>query len=253
MTSAPAPLVYLHGLPGGPGEIALVAARPDHFFAPLVADGPLAPHLNRRFGHHRVALVGFSLGAFRALRFAAAHPDRIAALHLIAPAPPLDLGDFLGLMAGAPIFRLARDHPRLFRIVTALQSRLARWAPDGFARQIFAEAGGEDAQLAASPLFCRTWSALAHEAMRGAAGKAYADEISAYVQPWASLLAGVSAPVTIYSGAADTWVPAMGVEALAAALPCPPKHICFPKGGHYSTLAAALPLIVAQRDQSAFS
>lgn len=252
MSAAKAAWVYLHGLPGGPDETALVGAEPNLYFAPPLDKGPLAEQLEQQFGNQPVRLIGFSLGAFRALRFAAAFPDRVASLHLVAPAPPLDLGDFLGAMAGGPIFRLARDHPTIFRLLTAFQARAAHWTPHWFARQIFEQAGGEEAQLTATAQFRQHWARLAQNAL-GRNSAAYRDEITAYVQPWANLLSTISTPVTIYFGGADTWVPAPGVRALAAALPHPPSLTCFPQAGHYSALAAALPLILSETDQSAFS
>jgi pimeloyl-ACP methyl ester carboxylesterase len=243
LTKAPAPLVYLHGLPGSPDELTLAGRDEQAFFAPHVKDGALLPLLTARFGEQPVNLVAFSLGAFRALRFAADHPERVSALHLIAPAAPLELGNFLDGMAGGPIFRLARDQRSLFRFVTRLQSLAARLAPDMFARQIFSTAKGADKMLAADPGFRAIWSNIARSALKDGRA-AYCAEIESYVRPWAALLSKIEMPVSLYYGLADTWVPAEAVTALAAALPRPPHLIPFPNHGHYSTLAKALPMIL---------
>jgi len=240
--NATAPFVYLHGLPGGPDELKL-ASETAEVFSPDLRDGPIAQQISAKFGDTPIILLGFSLGAFGAMRFAASHPTRVAHLHLIAPAAPLELGDFLKDMAGGLIFRLARDHPWLFRLVTRVQALVARIAPDFFARQVFALSQGKDATLAADPAFRRDWSAIARTCLSGGAA-AYRAEITAYVAPWTTLLGRVSVPTTIWYGTADNWVPPAMAEALAQALP----HVACVRqimdGSHYSTLAAALPHII---------
>ncbi|MEV0808465.1 alpha/beta hydrolase [Micromonospora sp. NPDC050200] len=64
--------------------------RPGRYgFAPMTDDlGALLDAL----GLARVTLLGHSLGAVLAYRFAAAHPDRLAALVLEEPVPPVPMG-----------------------------------------------------------------------------------------------------------------------------------------------------------------
>lgn len=252
MNAAP-PLVYLHGLPGGPDELKLVSDAASAFFAPDVRAGPAEDQIAARFGDAPVTLVGFSLGAFRALRLAAAQPARVAHLHLIAPSAPLELGDFLPGMAGRQIFRMARDFPWLFQTVTGVQAIVASLAPDFFARQVFALSTGKDASLAADRAFRRRWSKIARQCLHTGAD-AYRGEIEAYVKPWADLLGKVTAPTTLWHGTADNWVPPDMAMALAQALPNVACVRQIMDGSHYSTLAAALPHIAdPQPDQSVFS
>ena len=240
--NAVAPLVYLHGLPGGPDELKLVSDVAEAF-APDLRDGPVSDQIKDRFGTTPVTLM----------RFAADYPSQVAHLHLIAPAAPLELGDFLKDMAGGPIFRMARDHPWLFHLVTRVQGLVARIAPDFFARQVFALSQGKDAPLAADPAFRRDWSALAQKCLSGGAA-AYRAEIAGYVAPWLGVLPRVSVPTTIWYGTADNWVPPAMAEALAQKLPNVACVRQIMDGSHYSTLAAALPHITAPSgDQSAFS
>lgn len=244
MTGAQSPLVYLHGLPGSPDEVSLICGAPSRLFAPNLRDGSLDPQIRAQFDTQPVTLIGFSLGAFRALRFAADHPERVAHLHLIAPAAPLELGDFLGQMAGGPIFRLARDHPKLFRLVTRLQAFAARIAPEIFAAQIFATAQGEDIALKAKADFLRDWGHIARQCLADGA-QAYRDEITAYVAPWANLLSRVQTPTSIWYGGADNWTPPVMAEALIKKLPIAPQVRRIENASHYSTLAAALTQIKA--------
>ena len=223
--------------------MSLVSGRASDLFAPDVRDQSSDTEMESRFSGARVTLAGFSLGACRALRFAAARPHRIEHIHLIAPAGPLELGDFLGQMAGGPIFRMARDHPSFFNLATRVQSIVAHIAPDFFARQVFASSQGKDAPLAADAAFRRRWSVAARQCLaRGA--QAYRAEIAAYVRPWGDLLDRVTAPVTIWYGTADTWVPPAMADAMANRLPNVACVRQIMDGSHYSTLAAALPHIM---------
>jgi len=244
LTGTQSPLVYVHGLPGSPDELPLICDTPTQFFAPNLRDGPLDPQITAQFGTQPVTLIGFSLGAFRALRFAADHPERVAHLHLIAPAAPLELGDFLGQMAGGPIFRMARDHPKLFRLVTRLQAFASRIAPGFLAAQIFASAQGDDIALKAKANFLRDWGTIARHCMADGA-QAYRDEITAYVAPWVELLGRVQTPTSIWYGGADNWTPPAMAEALIRKLPIAPQLCRIENGSHYSTLAAALTQITA--------
>ncbi len=245
MNEADAPLVYLHGMPGGPGELELVRCDPARAYVPdrraahLATPEGLADDLARHFGDRKIILAGFSLGAFAALRLAAHAPQQIAHLHLIAPAGPLETGDYLPHMAGGPVFRMARDRPALLGPVTRVQSLLARWAPDFLARQVFATAQGGDAPLAADPGFRTRWSAMARACLsQGAPG--YLQEVRAYVPPWAALLSRIDAPVTIWSGSADNWAPPAMADDLATRLPKLVAHHRLDGLSHYSTLADAL-------------
>lgn len=244
MTGAQSPLVYVHGLPGSPDELPLLCGAPSRLFAPNLRDGPLDLQIRAQFGTQPVTLIGFSLGAFRALRFAADHPERVAHLHLIAPAAPLELGDFLSQMAGGPIFRLARDNPKLFRLVTRLQAFASRIAPEIFAAQIFATAQGDDIPLKAKADFLQDWGHIARHCLADGAN-AYRDEITAYVTPWSDLLGRVQTPTSIWYGGADNWTPPAMAEALIKKLPIAPQVRRIENASHYSTLAAALAQITA--------
>lgn len=244
MTGAQSPLVYVHGLPGSPDELPLICDAPSRFFAPNFRNGALDPQITAQFGTQPVTLIGFSLGAFRALRFAADHPERVAHLHLIAPAAPLELGDFLSQMAGGPIFRLARDRPKLFRLVTRLQAFAARIAPEILAAQIFATAQGDDIALKTKADFLRDWGYIARHCL-AAGAQAYRDEMTAYVAPWADLLSRAQTPTSIWYGRADNWTPPAMAEALIKILPLPPEVRRIENASHYSTLAAALAQITA--------
>lgn len=232
-------LLYLHGLPGGPEELTLAgvtlpvlnrAGSEDEIAARVLsnaADGPLH-------------LVGFSLGAALALRLAPLL--RPAKIDLIAPAAPLELGNFLPDMAGAPVFKAAR-HALAFRALTAVQSAGWRLAPEVMLNTLFASAPPADRDfltfetrkiLISSYRACLTQ----HRAV-------WLREVQAYVRPWSTALPLISCPVSIWHGTADTWSPFAMAGALAKALP-DAQVLPLPGLGHYTSLCHALPRIVDQ-------
>ena len=98
-----AQLVYFHGMPGAPAELdwcgggaaRRFAAAPDRNRPGCCAPAALAPAITAAVPAGPLVLVGFSLGACAALQTAPLLGARVAALHLVSPAAPLQLGDFL--------------------------------------------------------------------------------------------------------------------------------------------------------------
>ncbi len=245
MTESPLQTVYFHGLPGSAAELAgfgpeiagraagfHVAARGGDFSR--VAEG-----IAVRFPECPLRLVGFSLGAAAALRVAPYLGDRVERIDLVSPAAPLQLGDFLGGMAGAPVFRAALAGRWPFAALTLVQAQVARLAPQKMAAAMMAKAKGEDRDLAADPRFIE---ALAQSLRHSLLGNrdAYTAEIRAYVNDWRADLARVQQPVRIWQGSADDWTPPAMADALAAALPTRPQVTMLPGLSHFSTLRAYL-------------
>ncbi|SFI95141.1 alpha/beta fold hydrolase [Jannaschia pohangensis] len=229
-----APL-FFHGLPGGPEDRRLLDRkwRPDEM---MIGD-TLCPDAPGTTPRH---LVGFSLGAFAALGMAARHPDRVARLTLISPAGPLQSGDFLPQMAGAPVFRLARRSATGLRVLTALQGGITRIAPDRLLRQLFSTSHPAERAILDD--------AAARDVLRAGLRhchidrpRAYCDSIAAYVTDWRDDLGAVRCPVTIWQGDADRWTPPDMARSLANAL-CGPVDLRIVTGaGHYGMLRRALP------------
>lgn len=246
--TAPRRIVYLHGMPGGPGELALFGGTPfagcDLYAPDRTGAAPadwdaLAAAIDARFAGAPVELVGFSLGAFVALQLAARLGDRVTRIDLIAAAAPLESGDYLGAMAGAPVFRAAQGAPWRFAALLRFQALLMRVAPGLLYRMVFAGAAGADCALVDAPRFRDGVRAILAAALRdGAPG--YRRELRAYVAPWASVLAEVTAPVTLWHGDADNWTPIAMADALAAALPHVAAVHRLAGLSHYSTLAHVL-------------
>jgi pimeloyl-ACP methyl ester carboxylesterase len=241
-------IVYLHGVPGGPAELALFGGTPfagcdlfapDRTAATLGDVAALAAAIDARFAGQPVALVGFSLGAFVALQLAARLGDRVTRIDLVAAAAPLESGDYLGAMAGAPVFRAARAAPWRFAALLRTQALLARVAPGLLYRIVFAGAAGADRALVGQPRFRVGIHTILANALRdGAPG--YRRELLAYVAPWSAIPGKVTAPVTLWHGSEDNWAPIAMAGALAAALPNVAAVHRLAGLSHYSTLAHAL-------------
>ncbi len=242
--SAGAPsLVYFHGMPGGPGEWGLNAPADAKAWTPDCNSADCTIAALAAACPQNTTLIGFSLGAFTALRVAALAGDRIAHIHLISPAAPLQLGDFLGDMAGGPLFRMAMSKPRLFRFATRCQSWCARAAPGFLFDRLFASARGADIALARDAAF-RSGMLTVLQGGLGQQPHGFARDASAYVDDWRELLRQISQPVMIWQGDADNWTPPAMARALASALPHTGELRLFPGLSHYSTLRTALAEIV---------
>lgn len=225
---------YLHGLPGGPEELSL-AGSPNALPC-LDRSGGDDAIVARLAGAGPLHLIGFSLGAALALRLAARLP--VAQLTLISPAAPLTLGNFLPDMAGAPVFRAAR-RPWLLRALTALQAAGFQNAPARSLQALFHNAPAADLALLSAEN--QRLLLTAYRRCVGQDRAKYLAELIRYVQPWDDVLPRISAPVTLWYGADDTWSPPAMAQALARALPQTRLHL-LPQMGHYSTLCHALPL-----------
>lgn len=241
--------VYFHGNPGAPAELVLLGGdavrswiAPDRAALPLENDARIAILVAQvaevcRAGP--VRLVGFSAGAHVALQVAARMPDAELDLHLISAAGPLETGDYLGSMAGGPLFGAAMKRPRLFAALVKAQSLCARWLPGLLMHFLFAAAQGEDRALKADKRFASAYRDVLQSCL--VAGPAsYRTEIEAYVAPWADLLAQVSHPVTIWQGSCDNWTPPAMAKSLAQRLSNVQALHLLEGKSHFSALQTAL-------------
>lgn len=248
------PTLYFHGLPGSAAELGSfgpqVARKADRFFVvartqALLEGSPedyfarFSAQIIRQFPDGPLVLVGFSLGAAAALRVAPHLGARVQRIDLVSPAAPLALGDFLGGMAGAPVFRAALAGRGAFALLTFVQAQAARLAPQKMAAALMGKARGADRELADNPAFIAALAtSLRHSLLAERA--AYRQEILLYVADWSAELSRVTQPVTILQGSEDDWTPPAMAHALAASLPARPAVEFRPGLSHYSTLRAFL-------------
>jgi pimeloyl-ACP methyl ester carboxylesterase len=248
------PIIYFHGIPGSPRELNLFGGRSHADI--LVIDRALQPNsgtelnakiaaISKRFQARQVRVVAFSLGTRPALALASRLGDRVVGIDLISPGAPLTADD--RAMAGYLIFNAARNFPALFAGITQAQALLARLAPSLLYKMLFKTAQGADKKLAQEAHFRREMRAI----LRGCfadGGHRYRAEISAYVAQWTTSLITVHQPVTLWHGTSDNWAPIAMTDRLAQTLPNVAAINRLDGLSHYSTLRAALKIILRDSD-----
>jgi pimeloyl-ACP methyl ester carboxylesterase len=256
-------LIYLHGAPGGPGEVGRFMALAAELAVDLICVdratvGPglegddyfraLAAEIERLAAGRPYQLAGFSLGGFVALRtepFLAGRPQR---LHLIAAAAPLDARDFLDHRAGKAVFKAAMTSPPGFARLTRVQCWLARRAPRLLQALLFAGAAGADKPLSRQPAFRAELRAVLVQAL-GPSAAGYRRDVLAYVRPWADVLGTIRTPVRLWHGSEDNWAPPSMAQAIRSMLPEDPGLDLLAGLSHYSTLHKALPVILTSLER----
>lgn len=233
---------YFHGLPGSAAELRLL----NRDAGPKIE--VIHPLDFRRFegaepSLGKVRIVGFSLGAFSALRLAALKPQWVKELILISPAAPLETGEYLHRMAGAPVFKTAKNSKLGFAALTAIHSVLAAVTPRLLLRQIFAESCDKERALLNDPVFVSILIDGLKNSL-GANASLYRKTVRSYVGPWADDLKAVRCHCRIFHGERDNWAPMEMAKAIADGLPSEPELIIEEGLGHYSTLAKTLPSVL---------
>lgn len=242
--------LYCHGLPGSPGE--LVAFAPQALAARATALDRLVEPAS---SYERAILFafdaamkgaaapcvvfGFSLGAMAALRLAAARPAQVERVVLASPAAPLELGEFLPLMAGRAVFEAAARGDLALRGVSALQSLAAAANWPLLRDAMFRGVSAAEREFVNKPAV----ESAIREGIRQCLGprqRAYRTELIAYVAPWAQHISDMTCPIEIWQGVADTWTPPAMAEALCAHLGASASLKMCDGLGHYATAGAAL-------------
>lgn len=259
--------IYFHGAPGAPSELAIFDAPAralglklvcwDRFALDAALTGPayfaaLAAAVRAGAGAHQVNLIGFSIGAFVALRTSQLLGPQVGQLHLVSAAAPLQSGHFLPRMAGRAVFHAASVSPKRFKAAVLGQAAFARWAPGWMQAVLFRGATGVERELTSGPAFRLLMSELLRSSLvEHRAG--YERDILAYVQDWSALPAQVTADTSLWHGTQDNWAPADMATSLRDKLPnCRRLHLL--EGlSHFSCLHQAAPLICHQISAGATS
>lgn len=241
---------FCHGLPGSPADANLITEglTPNtRVVAPKLLELDLEPGSNldeavAQFdnliadAHGYIHVIGFSIGAMVACKIAADRPEEVGRLTLISPAAPLQLGDFLPFMAGAPVFQMARDTPRRLAMATAAQGLAARLAPGLLIKALFAKCGPQEKALMAEEQFQFLLKRALSNSYRKHPAQ-YRRMLAAYVEDWSDVLGKIECPVDLWHGNADSWAPIAMSEALEAAIAAPVVLHEIKGGEHYSTMA----------------
>ena len=233
--------VYCHGLPGSEKEIE--ALIPEGCLSPSIIK-PLDlkgfDKLLEKSSRDGVHLIGFSLGAMTAIRTAAQRPESVKRMTLIAPAAPLELGDFLPKMAGRPVFKAAQSGDILFRAFTAIQRIGVSFAPEKVIDTMFMESPNADKDLLSIPWFKNSLKNGLKYSL-GQDRRTYHKAVRNFVKPWAHFLDDVKCPVTLHHGTLDNWAPIEMSHLLKQKIATKVELITYERLGHYSTLHQAIP------------
>jgi len=186
----------------------------------------LLPALLADLGVERAALVGHSLGGAVALRLAAARPDLVSGLAVVAPA---------GLATSVPLWwRAVSATAPLWRLLEAL--------PPGVSRRVVAFGVGRFADRRLAAVSRRTRAHLRHMADLHSDPRrlvALLDSGRACIGPYpGSLLAetrSIACPLLLVAGSGDPLVGAGDVAAFAAAHPHARVEV-LDRCGHYPQL-----------------
>ena len=241
--------IYFHGIPGGCAELKMfgrdIASQGSNF---VVANrnlassridservSQIAESLREQFPGRPLRFVGFSLGAAAALRVAECLGEQVEKLDLVSPAAPLELGDYPSSMAGAAVFRSARDRPRAFALMSKGQSWLARVSPQTLFAALFYNANGADRDLRTDPEFRAAMLEVLRESLVENLDT-YRDEIRSYVSGWSHVFPSVTQRVAIFHGVRDNWSPPAMAEDLASALPNCDELNLIDDCSHYTAL-----------------
>jgi pimeloyl-ACP methyl ester carboxylesterase len=183
------------------------------------------------------ALLGVSGGGPFAAACAAAIPDRVTSLTLIAPlgAPqwPTD-----GMAPGERMsLGLARQVPGFGGWFLGRLAALARSNPGLFLRIATSEMPGSDRRAIGEPGLRDAFVASYTEAFRqGSEG--VAQDLRVLTRPWGFRLDAISVPTLIHHGDADNTVPLQHARRYATAIPGARLRV-HPRQGHFSIIADA--------------
>lgn len=188
--------------------IGLSDAKPGRSVADWADDvAELADHL----GHHRFAVVGYSLGGPYAAACAARLPDRVAAAGLVSANARMDDRSFADQVGTARYFKLARRAPWAMALMYAIVGRTASRNPQAAHKLFFRDFSTVDRAIAdRAGVSSRIMAELAEAVRCGARG--LVDDMRAAQRPWGFQPQSIQIPVHLWQGRADSVVPLSHAE-----------------------------------------
>ena len=251
-------VVYIHGAPGAIEECAVFDRyAKDHnlhivCFDRFALDSSLtredyfhhlATQIDNMAGGKQVDIIGISIGTYIALEVAALLKEQVRQIHLISCVAPLYSGDFLDHMAGGLVFKIAKQKPSIFSILTQFQSMIARLAPSMLVNMLFSTAAGKDKELIQQNDFKTHITGVLKQCFKHRA-KGYIRDITYYVK-WRELKE-YNTSIQLWHGTEDNWSPPSMADSLANIIT---SHVSIEKMeglSHYSCLYEAAPKICTQ-------
>lgn len=197
--------------------------------------------LRAALGIERMALAGQSFGALVAINYVAAHPDRVAALLLLEPAP--GSAEYLGAFQKTLSERLSDTEKAELATLTQSEA-FARREPDAFRRFMTLRFGAY--YFDRSAMARHNLAYLDAERVRKffVSSQAFAPYMTSFdVHP---LLAKIGCPTLIVRGDHDP-IPLASTERLQQGI-VGSRLIVFPRCGHFAHIEAEEPYFAAIRE-----
>jgi pimeloyl-ACP methyl ester carboxylesterase len=244
------PVLALHGTPGSRLMFALSdrAAR-DRGIRLLAPDRPgyglsdyrrseslaqIAEDLSAvadAYGLGRFAVIGVSGGGPYAVAAAAAMPEHISLLALVAPIGEVADGQLRLSRFQKLLFRRLAQRPWATRLFFRTLRSMVFKSPDSSYRWLMRRVRAPDRELLARPSVRISLQAAMGEGLRpGVEG--VAQDLRLYCSPWRLRFSDIDVPTILWQGSDDPVVPPEAAYALARALPnC--RLDVIPAAGHY--------------------
>ena len=191
-----------------------------------------------------VDFVGFSIGAFVALKVSSLLGNKVKNIHLVSAAAPLNSGNYIDKMAGGFVFKLAQRHPIIFLLLTQYQRLLSYLSPKFLFKILFSSATGADLALSKEVSFQKYIIPILQSCF-STNSRGYMRDVTSYVQ-WNDDLKWCHAKTTNWHGTSDNWSPFDMAVKLQDAIPGAVKLEALKGLSHYSCLFEAAPKIIAQ-------
>lgn len=189
----------------------------------------LADHLQL----DRFSVLGYSAGTAYALSVAAALPERICGLHLVAVVPPID--GIEDLRAYNPVFRmslfLAKYTPSLLDALMRVMVKDIRKNVYHYLEEMLRGAPEQDLKMLCNPRLRANLATGLRASVRHGEHEV-AREVTLLAKDWGVDLSQITIPLHIWHGGSDPLVSSSGAEKLATLLP-DVRLNCIPGAGHY--------------------
>ena len=189
--------------------------------------------LARHLGLSRFAVLGYSAGTPYALATALSQPERVSALHLVAPVPPIERLADLRFYPPVPRLQLlmARHAPALLPMIISTVVKDMRKNVFRYIEHTMAEASASDRAIYESPPL-RTAHAVGLLAGVKHGGQALTDDVLVSCGDWGLDFSRLQVRTHIWQGDNDHAVLPEGARALASRLP-DAELTLIPGGGHF--------------------
>jgi pimeloyl-ACP methyl ester carboxylesterase len=183
------------------------------------------------YGLGRFAVIGVSGGGPYAVAAAAAMPDRISLLALVAPIGEVADGQLRLSRVQRLLFRRLAHRPWATRLFFRRLRSMVFKSPDSAYRWLMRRVRAPDRELLARSSVRISLQAAMGEGLRpGVEG--VAQDLRLYCSPWHLRFADIDVPTILWQGSDDPVVPPEAAYALARALPnC--RLDVIPAAGHY--------------------